>query len=129
MNDYANHRYAEIQASIFSNDGTNFFTILRNIRQQVRQTSENVSEKYKPVNQFHSDWDSRIILVLLAIIVFYGLIAAAISYFVIGFIVTRLMKKNKADFILHWLFGSGRVARRQRKTSRPSAFASSSRLP
>ena len=106
LNDYANHRYAEIQASIFSNDGTNFFTILRNIRQQVRQTSENVSEKYKPVNQFHSDWDSRIILVLLAIIVFYGLIAAAISYFVIGFIVTRLMKKNKADFILHWLFGS-----------------------
>jgi small-conductance mechanosensitive channel len=106
LNDYANHRYAEIQSSIFSNNGTNFFTILRNLRQQVRQTSENVAEKYKPVSQFHSDWDSRIILVLLAIIVFYGLIAAAVSYFVVGFIVTRLMKKNKADFIIHWLFGS-----------------------
>jgi len=106
LNDYANHRYTEIQSSIFSNDGTNFFTILKNLRQQLRQTSENVAEKYKPVTHFRSDWDSRIILVLLALIVFYGLIAAAISYFVIGFIVTQLMKKNKADFIIHWLFGS-----------------------
>ena len=120
LNDYANHRYAEIQASIFSNNGTNFFTILRNIRQQVRQTSENVTEKYKPVNQFHSDWDSRIILVLLAIIVFYGLIAAVLSYIFIGFIVTRLMKKNKADFILHWLFGSesGEKAKEEFKAKR-----------
>lgn len=106
LNDYANHRYAEIQASIFSNDGTNFFTILHNLRQQVKQTSENVAEKYKPVKQYDSDWDSRIILVLLATIIFYGIIAAAVSYIIIGFIVTRLMKKNKADFILHWLFGS-----------------------
>ncbi len=106
LNDYANKRYAEIQASIFTNNGENFLTMLRNFKHELKETGETVIEKYKPTKNFHSDWDSRIILLLLALILFYGIIAAALSYLFIGFIVTRLMKKNKTDFILHLLFGS-----------------------
>lgn len=106
LNDYANKRYAEIQASIFSNNGDNVLTLLRNIKSEVKTTSQAMAEKYRPTNKFRSDWDSRIILILLALIAFYALIAAGLAYIVIGFVITRFVKKNKADFLLRWLFGS-----------------------
>lgn len=106
LNDYANKRYAEIQASIFSNNGDNVLTLLRNIKSEVKTTSQAMAEKYRPTNKFRSDWDSRIILILLALIAFYALIAAGLAYVVIGFVITRLVKKNKADFLLRWLSGS-----------------------
>ena len=106
LNDYANKRYAEIQSSIFSNNGDNILSLLRNIRSEIKTTGQTMAEKYRPTNNFRSDWDSRIILILLAIIMFYALIAAGLAYLVIGFVITRLVKKNKADFLLHWLFGS-----------------------
>ncbi len=106
LNDYANKRYAEIQASIFYNNGENVFSLLRNLKNEIKTTGQTMAEKYRPTNKFHSDWDSRIILILLAIIVFYALIAAGLAYIVIGFVITRLVKKNKADFMLRWLFGS-----------------------
>lgn len=106
LNDYANKRYAEIQASIFSNNGDNVLTLLRNIKSEVKTTSLAMAEKYRPTNKFRSDWDSRIILILLALIAFYALIAAGLAYVVIGFVITRLVKRDKADFLLRWLFGS-----------------------
>lgn len=106
LNDYANKRYAEIQASIFSNNGDNVLTLLRNIKSEVKTTSQAMAEKYRPTNKFRSDWDSRIILILLALIAFYALIAAGLAYIVIGFVITRLVKRNKADFLLRWLSGS-----------------------
>ena len=105
LNDYANKRYAEIQASIFSNNGDNVLTLLRNIKSEVKTTSQAMAEKYRPTNKFRSDWDSRIILILLALIAFYALIAAGLAYIVIGFVITRLVQKNKADFLLRWLSG------------------------
>lgn len=106
LNDYANKRYAEIQTSIFSNNGESVLSLLRNLKNEIKTTSQTMVEKYKTTNKFRSDWDSRIILILLAIIVFYALIAAGLAYLVIGFVITRLVRKNKADFLLHWLFGS-----------------------
>jgi small-conductance mechanosensitive channel len=105
LNDYAIKRYSEIQTSIFTNGGQSFFTILKNFESEVKETSETVVDKYKPTKHFNSDWDSRIILFLLGIIVFYGVLAGGLSYLVIGFIVTRLIRKNKAGFLLKWLFG------------------------
>lgn len=105
LNDYAIKRYSEIQASIFTNGGQSFFTILKNFESEVKETSETVVDKYKPTKHFNSDWDSRIILFLLGIIIFYGFLAGILSYLVIGFVVTRLVRKNKADFLLKWLFG------------------------
>ncbi len=106
LNDYANKRYADIQSSIFSNAGENYFTILRNLRNEIRETSQTVIDKYRPTGKFHSDWDSRIILMLLGLIIFYGIFAASISYFVIGLAVTRLVRHNKGVIVLKWLFGS-----------------------
>lgn len=105
LNDYASKRYVEIQNSIFTNSGVNVLTILKNLRSEVKETAQTVAEKYKPTHKFKSDWDSRIILMLLAIIVFYGLIAAGASYLVIGFAVTKLVKHNRAGALLRWLSG------------------------
>lgn len=128
LNDYANKRYAEIQASIFSNNGDNVLTLLRNIKSEVKTTSQAMAEKYRPTNKFRSDWDSRIILILLALIAFYALIAAGLAYIVIGFVITRLVKKTRPTSCC---VGSPALtaARRQRRTSAPSACASSSRPP
>lgn len=120
LNDYANKRYQEIQSSIFTNSGENVLTVIENLNGAVKETTETVIEKYKPTKKFKSDWDSRIILMLLAIIAFYGILAASIGYLVIGFVVTRLVRHNKADFVLRWLFGdtSGNEAKENFKAKR-----------
>lgn len=120
LNDYATKRYREIQNSIFTNSGTNVLTIIENLNKEVKETTETVIEKYKPTNKFRSDWDSRIILMLLAIIVFYGLLAAGISYFIIGFAVTQLIRRNRASTLLKWLSGGkdGEEAKRNFKSKR-----------
>ncbi len=105
LNDYANKRYTEIQTNIFTNNGDNVLSLLRNLKNEVKTTSQTMAEKYKPTNKFRSDWDSRIILFLLGIIIFYALIAAGVAYLAIGFVGTRLVKRNKGGFLLNWLNG------------------------
>ncbi len=105
LNDYANKRYREIQNSIFTNSGETFWSIIGNFGGELKETAQTIVDKYKPTTQYRSDWDSRIIFMLLAIIVFYGLIAAGASYLTIGFVVTRLVRRNKAKALLRWLSG------------------------
>ena len=105
LNDYAIKRYGDIQASIFTNGSDNYFTILRNFRHELRETTETVIDKYRPQKKYFSDWDSRVILGLAVVLIIIGLLAAAASYLLIGFIVTKLIKHNKANRLLAWLFG------------------------
>ena len=74
LNDYAIKRYGDIQASIFNNAGDNYFTILRHISTNVSETTETLSEKYKPQAKRKSQWDSRLMFGLLVIILFLSLI-------------------------------------------------------
>lgn len=75
LNNYANKRYTEIQANIFSNGGDDYFTILGNIGSQFNEAKLSVEDKYKPSYKFKSQWDSRIIMLLFAMIFFYGIIS------------------------------------------------------
>lgn len=108
LNDYAVKRYGDIQASIFTNGNADYLKILMNLNHEVKETTETVIDKYRPQKKYMSDWDSRVILGLAVVLLIIGVLAAAASYFVIGFIVTKLLKLNKADFILKWLFGQER---------------------
>lgn len=105
LNDYAIKRYGDIQASIFTNGGDGYLTILMNLKHEVKETTETIIDKYRPQKKYFSDWDSRVILGLAFVLLIIGLLAAAASYFVIGFAITKLVKLNKADFLLKWLFG------------------------
>lgn len=88
LNDYANKRYSDIQNSIFSNRGEDYFSILRQINTQVKETSQTIIDKYKPQQKYHSDWDSRIIIGLLVMIFIVGFLASGINYITIGLAIT-----------------------------------------
>ncbi|MBM6993808.1 MAG: mechanosensitive ion channel family protein [Prevotella sp.] len=102
LNDYANKRYTDIQNSIFSNGGDNYFKIIGDLGNQLRETKQTVVDKYRPLKKVKSDWDSRVILGLLGVLIVGSLIAAFINYFFIGFLFTWLVKHNKINFIFEW---------------------------
>lgn len=83
LNDYANKRYSEIQANIFSNGGSDYFSILGNLGSQFNDAKNSVEDKYRPSYKFKSQWDSRIILFLFAMIFFYGFISVLLCTVVI----------------------------------------------
>ena len=110
LNDYANKRYTDIQASIFTNRGEDYFSILRRLHHEVKETTQTIIEKYKPQQKYHSDWDSRIIIGLLVMIFIVGFVASGINYLTIGLVMTWLMKRDKAESVLSWMLGSKRSA-------------------
>lgn len=75
LNDYANKRYNDIQASIFSNGGEGYFTILAHFGRQFKDTKLSIEDKYKPSEKMRSQWDSRIIAFMFALIFFYGIVS------------------------------------------------------
>ena len=78
LNNYANKRYNDIQASIFSNGGDNYFAILSNLGRWFKDTKLTVEDKYKSSGKMRSQWDSRIIVFLFLIIFFYGVVSFVI---------------------------------------------------
>lgn len=77
LNDYANQRYNDIQTGIFRNGGDHYFYILRHLGSKIEEAGRTVADKYRPARG--SQWDSRIILGLFVIIVFYVLVAVALN--------------------------------------------------
>lgn len=103
LNTYANTRYKDIQQSIFSNRGDNYVSILKNIGHNVVETSETVSEKYKPQKKVKSDWDSRIMLGLLIILALGTGISLLINFVVIRWIARRLTRYSRFEKYKDWL--------------------------
>ena len=103
LNIYANTRYKDIQQSIFSNRGDNYVNILKNIGHNVVETSETVSEKYKPQKKVKSDWDSRIMLGLLIILAIGTGISLLINFVVIRWIARRLTRYSRFEKYKDWL--------------------------
>ena len=103
LNTYANTRYKDIQQSIFSNRGDNYVSILKNIGHNVVETSETVSEKYKPQKKVQSDWDSRIMLGLLIILAIGTGISLLINFVIIRWIARRLTSYSQFEKYKDWL--------------------------
>ena len=98
LNDYAQKRYNDIQTSIFRNGGESFFNIIANWGRNWKKMVETVDKKYQPNDE--SQWDSRWIFGLLISIIFYGIIASALNFAGIRYVVpkhlrtTEFMKKR-----------------------------------
>ena len=103
LNTYANTRYKDIQQSIFSNRGDNYVSILKNIGHNVVETSETVSEKYKPQKKVQSEWDSRIMLGLLIILAIGTGISLLINFVIIRWIARRLTSYSRFEKYKDWL--------------------------
>ena len=83
LNDYANKRYADIQTSIFSNAGSNYLSILGNLGSNLRETGEQVSDKYQRYERVRSDWDVSAIWYLFGSLFAYGLFSVLFNFLVI----------------------------------------------
>ena len=94
LNDYANKKYGEIQSSIFVNGGDNYFAILSRLGYYLTQTKESIAEKYSSSRGVRSQWDSRWIVGLFLVILFYGFIAVMLNQLVVRWLITRLFKKG-----------------------------------
>ena len=90
LNNYAQKRYNDIQTSIFRNGGENYFAILADLKAYVSKTAVTVKKKYQP-NEY-SQWDSRWIFGLLVSIIFYAIVASALNFAVIRYVVPRRLR-------------------------------------
>ena len=88
LNDYANKRYNDIQTSIFKNGGQNYFSILKSLRNNLRETRESIEDKYKTTVK-GSQWDSSVIFGLFGIIVIYTLIALVLNLLAFRFLLPK----------------------------------------
>ncbi len=95
LNDYAQRRYDEIQNHIFINGGQSYIKILTNLPAQLSQTKETVTSKYEPYQKVKSQWDSRIILTLFALLVGYGLLAVALNFLILRLLLPKRFRSER----------------------------------
>src|SRR5574344_658304 len=98
MNDYANNCYQNIQTSIFRNGGDNYFKIIKQFQRNLMITEVNVMDKYKPLKDIRSQWDSKYLFYLFALIFFYGFISVIINIFSIKVFVSKAKRFKNKEF-------------------------------
>ena len=93
LNDYAQKRYNDIQTSIFKNGSDNYLTTLKNWKVQWGTMVETVKKKYQPNDE--SQWDSRWIFGLLISIILYAIIASALNFAAIRYVVPKRFRTQE----------------------------------
>jgi small-conductance mechanosensitive channel len=93
LNDYAQKRYNDIQTSIFRNGGETYFHIIKAWGRNWDTMVSTVHKKYQP-NE-NSQWDSRWIFGLLISIIFYGIIASALNFTAIRYVVPKRLRTEE----------------------------------
>lgn len=89
LDNYAKKRYDDIQSSIFRNNGSNYFVILANARQNASRAALDVSNKYnlgKESRFAKSQWRGSVIMGFVGFVVFYLLVSL-----LLGFLLTKLL--------------------------------------
>ena len=93
LNDYAQKRYNDIQTSIFRNGGETYFHIIAQWGRYWNTMVQTVRKKYQPNDE--SQWDSRWIFGLLISIIFYAIIASALNFAGIRYIVPNRLRTEE----------------------------------
>lgn len=95
LNDYANKRYADIQASIFNNAGTNYIKVLSNFKFSLKESALLINDKYRPLHNVNSQWDSRLMIGLLVFIAFWGLVSVLLNVLLVRGLFTKILTNDK----------------------------------
>ena len=93
INDYANQCYREIQFSIFNNAGQNYFSLLKQLPENLKESKLAVQSKYFEKTKVRSQWDGRYIVTLFSLIAFYGLIAAAVNFLIARYLMPKRLRR------------------------------------
>jgi len=94
LNDYANKKYSDIQSSIFTNGSNNYLVILSRLRSYLTETKETIDKKYTYYDNVRSQWDSRWIVGVFMVIIFYGFISIILNQLLVRWLATRLIRKG-----------------------------------
>lgn len=100
MNSYAQERYKDLQAHIFTNNGRNYFKILATLPLQIAQVKNDYYDKYQPLSEDKEDkseWRGPIVLGVSVFMIFYILFAAILSNLILRWI-PALTKKIAPKF-------------------------------
>ena len=95
INDYANKRYNDIQTSIFKNGGEDYFAILFNFPTEWNNMERTVAQKYQSSPHHNSQWDSTFIIWLFLAIIFYAVVASAINFVCIRYLVPQRFRTDE----------------------------------
>lgn len=92
LNHYAEKKYQELQESIFSSGGKNYFSILSSLPMQWKMMGMDFQEKYMPLKTGdvqYSEWRGPAILFTSVFMVFYIIIGALLSNIILRWIVPK----------------------------------------
>jgi len=91
VNDYAIHRYRNIQQSIFVNGDDTYFSTLKRFSRAVSLARQDVNDKYQDrgYRHTHSEWRGPIVIGLIIFVIFYLIIATILSN-----VIVRVMMRN-----------------------------------
>ncbi len=94
LNDYALERYSDIKQLIFKNGGENYFFILKNFPRYWKTAQRDIRGKYyQPKDKkVRSEWRGPIVLALSLFIIFYVIVAMALSNLIIRFCLPEKFK-------------------------------------
>lgn len=92
LNAYAQAKYADLQKSIFVNGGDNYFAMLAGLRGNLSLARRDVGDKYMPLQKHandYSDWRGPFIVGISLFMLFYILLASALSNIVLRWLVPK----------------------------------------
>lgn len=104
VNDYAQHCYAQIQNNIFRNAGENYFSMLARLGTSVNEAKADTEDKYRQETiktkdgvsiRVHSQWRGPGVIFLAVFIIFYLLIAAALSSAIMRWLVPKKLRTDE----------------------------------
>lgn len=96
---YAQKRYDDVQQSIFSNSGTNYFKLLMGIKFYWRLMVRDVTNKYSSSQEFQtvdSEWRGNVVWGYVMFVVFYLIIAIVLSITIMT-VLTRRVKRMQTE--------------------------------
>lgn len=97
--EYAQKRYSDVQQSIFSNSGTNYFKILMGMPMYWRFMLRDVTNKYSSSQEFqtvNSEWRGNVVWGYVMFVVFYLIIAIVLSISIMA-LLTRRVKRMRSE--------------------------------
>lgn len=89
LNEFALKAYEDIRRNIFVNGDQTYLTQMQNLPRYWRQARFDVTDKYRPTGETHSDWRGNLILFLFLFIAFYVVLAGVISTVVIRWVIPK----------------------------------------
>ena len=95
LNDYANKRYNDIQESIFSNSGSNYFEILTQLGHLLHETRSVIIEKYFTNAKAKSQWSFIYIFWLFAALLLYATLAGLLNYAALHWLIPKRLRSER----------------------------------